>query len=494
MVFDFVLLAICIPRGQAKADTYLQLLTTIPILRDSTRVTSITPIGDFNADGWGDMAIGLITSFGFSRSFNALEIYYGGPAFDSIPDIYLTGDLQNMQICGVPNAQATSFGEVVTPLTDFNGDGFNDFAVSACAQCTHDYHNGRIYIYFGGPNADTIPDVKIDGDRGWDFLGRMLGSGDFNGDGFSDLMVSNGDQYYNGESVNIYFGSNPPDSTLDWIRAYPRGDTTIYSIGAGYDPNDDGYDDFSWTTQGELNFYWGGDSLGHQPVSYINTGYNFLNIDLSGDGVDDFMRFTNGSRRYLCLGGAPFDTVPDYPEFTWMWYPFIFHSLGHEDKLVLNNVAGQCLVVYDIAVPPDTIPIAYLPYYFQTLSASPDIGDINGDGTTEIALGDNNSQGEHINIYTITTTGIDGDNNILPLQPGIFSAYPNPFNSATTLTITGMAKAEIAIFDITGRLISSLNAENGRAIWDASAFPSGLYLARVVGKNKIQTIKLILLK
>jgi hypothetical protein len=73
------------------------------------------------------------------------------------------------------------------------------------------------------------------------------------------------------------------------------------------------------------------------------------------------------------------------------------------------------------------------------------------------------------------------------------SAYPNPFNSVTTITLTGAEQAEICIYDITGRLITTLHTVGDQALWDASGYSSGLYFARVAGE-KAGTIKLILLR
>jgi hypothetical protein len=73
------------------------------------------------------------------------------------------------------------------------------------------------------------------------------------------------------------------------------------------------------------------------------------------------------------------------------------------------------------------------------------------------------------------------------------SAYPNPFNSATTITLTGAEQAEIGIYDITGRLITTLHTIGGQALWDASAYSSGLYFARAAAE-KASTIKLVLVK
>jgi hypothetical protein len=73
------------------------------------------------------------------------------------------------------------------------------------------------------------------------------------------------------------------------------------------------------------------------------------------------------------------------------------------------------------------------------------------------------------------------------------TTYPNPFNSATTITLTGAEQAEIGIYDITGRLITTLHTIGGQALWDASAYSSGLYFARANGE-KATTIKLVLMK
>jgi hypothetical protein len=114
---------------------------------------------------------------------------------------------------------------------------------------------------------------------------------------------------------------------------------------------------------------------------------------------------------------------------------------------------------------------------------------INGEQYTTNLLNSNN----YLNIYTIVTTGINENEN-LPTKSVLLSAYPNPFNSSTTITLTGSSKADINIFDITGRRITTLSTNAGKAIWDASGLPSGVYFARTQSGQKTQSIKLILLK
>ena len=89
--------------------------------------------------------------------------------------------------------------------------------------------------------------------------------------------------------------------------------------------------------------------------------------------------------------------------------------------------------------------------------------------------------------------GINEGNNRLPDELTI-TAYPNPFNSSTMLSIGNGKIADIFIYDITGRRIAMLFAKEGKAVWDASAYTSGIYFAKASGKYNSSVIKLIYLK
>jgi hypothetical protein len=482
------LFVFCIINGNAQADAHLQQLTTIPVPRDSSTITSVTSVGDFNADGFPDLAVGVRKTTW--PAYEADYLFYGGVNFDSLPDLIFRDSSSNQAICP-SSLYRTLYGDKIAPLSDFNGDGFDDFATSAPSFCDDNYLQGRVYVYFGGPNPDTAPDLIINGSFNYDRLGQQLGSGNFYGNTFSDFIVLGGDRNY-GFHLQIYSGGNPPDTSYDWYY-YAGSHVDIYDLGGGYDPDGDSYDEFGWNNGSSMTVFAGGDTISHLPMYQNLFNYAFCPFDISGDNIDDFTRYIPGSGYFLCLGSANFDTIPDY-FMGWLGSDACrYHWAGQIDKVLGVDAGNQRFILSNISLPPDTIPFAYVPYNFDSRRVMPlNAGDMNGDGTDEILL-THNTPSPVINIYAIATTGID-DNNNLPTQPGILSAYPNPFNSATTLTISNADKAEISLFDITGRLITSLHAENGRAIWNASAFPSGLYIARVEGKDKIQSMKLILLK
>jgi hypothetical protein len=100
----------------------------------------------------------------------------------------------------------------------------------------------------------------------------------------------------------------------------------------------------------------------------------------------------------------------------------------------------------------------------------------------------------------ILTSVWESDGIEMPKETSL-SAYPNPFNAATTITVRGMQEAMIEIYDITGRKVAGLQTERGRAVWEAEGLSSGVYFARAVsgqtGTSAAQTvsaIKLVLIQ
>ena len=286
------LIFICALADFALANDYLWLITTITPGRDSTQITSVTPVGDYNADGHGDLLVGLRGTAGAHPWFEAADLYFGGPAFDSLPDMRFFGDPQNLDLCDLPGYQETCFGSVATPLGDFNGDSYDDFAVSAIAYCNHTVVGGRVYIYLGGPAADTMPDLVIDTYQDYDAFGYFLDDGDFNGDGLGDLLTGTRDVFY-GQRVYIYLGGAPPDTIHDWLCDYSGQHAHLANQSGGFDTDGDGFDDFAWqdqaTTPVSWHFFRGGAPPSPQP--YFTTqefSLGFREFDVSGDGVDDF--------------------------------------------------------------------------------------------------------------------------------------------------------------------------------------------------------------
>ncbi len=102
--------------------------------------------------------------------------------------------------------------------------------------------------------------------------------------------------------------------------------------------------------------------------------------------------------------------------------------------------------------------------------------------------------------YDPEPSGIKGKE-YMPIVAGL-SAYPNPFNSTTIITYSGMEGGEIEIYNINGQLIRKLGTEQnleGQIKWDAqdamgNKISSGIYFARARAGQIDKTLKLIYLR
>ena len=84
----------------------------------------------------------------------------------------------------------------------------------------------------------------------------------------------------------------------------------------------------------------------------------------------------------------------------------------------------------------------------------------------------------------------------------VINAYPNPFNSNTTITLQNMGNTfvKLDIIDLNGHIIDSIYSgylyekSTHTFLWDASENNSGIYIARISNNEQLLTHKIILLK
>ena len=89
----------------------------------------------------------------------------------------------------------------------------------------------------------------------------------------------------------------------------------------------------------------------------------------------------------------------------------------------------------------------------------------------------------------------------LPETFSLDRAYPNPFNPTTTLSFALPEDINVIleVYDINGRLIDKLvdctmKAGYHSIVWDSESHSSGLYFAKMIAGDFIQTQKLMLVK
>lgn len=163
---------------------------------------SVAGAGDVNGDGYDDVVVG---SWRYASETGRAYVYYGGPLPDAVPDLVFTGEAFNSQL-----------GLSVSSAGDFNGDGYPDLLVGAPNIAAS--RPGRAYIYYGGPHADSAPDIRLSGGEVDDYFGLSVASaGDVNQDGYADVIV--GAMYARAAAGNayIFYGGPAPDNIPDMV-------------------------------------------------------------------------------------------------------------------------------------------------------------------------------------------------------------------------------------------------------------------------------------
>jgi hypothetical protein len=157
--------------------------------------------GDFDADGFGDLAIGVPhEDFGTEGSetvdAGVVHILYGSPVSQtSGGTAYLSKSTS-----GVPG-DPTESDQMGTSLVaaDFDGDGYDDLAIGVPGERTvPGSFVGAVTVVRGGAEGMTTAhssswNLDKPGIPGTaspsDFFGWRLGAGDFDGDGHADLAI-----------------------------------------------------------------------------------------------------------------------------------------------------------------------------------------------------------------------------------------------------------------------------------------------------------------
>ncbi len=91
-------------------------------------------------------------------------------------------------------------------------------------------------------------------------------------------------------------------------------------------------------------------------------------------------------------------------------------------------------------------------------------------------------------VVTLTQFGAGSKNSIQPA--GTVSIYPNPTKGTAILDLTEPGLANIAVFDINGRIVLQTRAEN-RVELQLGNEPNGIYFVRVTRNGATTTLRLV---
>jgi hypothetical protein len=442
------------------------------------------------------------------------------------------------------------------PVVSFCADPGNDMLLRGIVVGTNgrgaavfrDFENGQFLLKTDLPggfvvsvatgyfNADTIPDLVVPDYFGGSFtiyLGTSTGmfsvgqtytveghctwvtTGDFNEDGKIDIVAAHNGS---GQPVNLYVYLGNGDGTFFRFQKYPtqldtpteiitapiNGDSTLdiaYSLsgpqrGAFFPGNNDG-------TFNAPNLIADPDIQGN------SQGFSLADID--HDGILDWISAQDFIDSIIVRQG----------DGTGMFVPTARISLPHPWDIETTDLDGDgdidiiasnldSIVIY-LQDPPGTfIPAATINsvHGAARLLAT----DLNDDGFPDLVFSSLDSSFSVAINKGITETAVARSVN-LPASVSLHPNFPNPFNPVTTIEYTiagirgggaGVSPVRLVVYDILGREIQTLVDEQKKpgsynVRWDASMFPSGVYICRldVVSGNEArvqQTMRMMLLK
>lgn len=265
---------------------------------------SVATAGDVNGDGYSDVIIG---DYRYNLNQGRAYIYFGGTNMNNIADVILTGEDIHY-----------AFGYSVARAGDINGDSFSDVIIGASEFSSN---TGKAYIYFGGSPMNDTSDLTMTGEAIADNFGfKVSSAGDINGNGFSDVIVSANYYGNNNGRVYIFYGgpivNNIPDVIMTGIGGYSLGS----SVSTGGDLNNDGFFDIligaeAFDYDRGLAFVYYGGAVMDTSSDITMSGESVFNhfgisvsggSDLNGDGLPDFVVGASGynsgrGRSYIYL-------------------------------------------------------------------------------------------------------------------------------------------------------------------------------------------------
>ena len=186
-------------------------------------------------------------------------------------------------------------------------------------------------------------------------------------------------------------------------------------------------------------------------------------------------------------------------------YPELGSGVFWDVSTSSSSYISACGIVQNI---PVIVGIAESGNVEWSFSLSENTGALNSiavNGANTVACGSILNNSDDYDIFAVLL--IDSGQSVNKFRPigerdiYLRQNYPNPFNPATTisfdLTHPGMVK--LNVFDVTGRLVSTLVDGNMIAgeynvMFDGAGLSSGIYFARLEAGKYMQTQKMVLLK
>ncbi len=331
---------------------------------------SVSNAGDVNGDGIDDFILGASDSSPNGAASGTAYVIFGQDGgFGSSFDLTTLNGSNGFAIEGV--SADDQLGIEVSGAGDVNGDGIGDLIVGAFLDDTNGGDAGAAYVIFGASSgfSATFDPSTLNGSNGFAILGAaagdnagrgVSGAGDFNGDGYADLIIgapgADGSSADSGSAYVIFGKGTSFSSSINLgslsgsngfkLNGIDLDDQVGVSVSSAGDVNGDGLDDLlisadnadpNGNRSGETYVVFGRTSAMSASINlsalsgsdgFVINGINSadrsgLSVssagDVNGDGYDDmiigaFLADPNGSasgQSYLVYGGDFSDAVTE---------------------------------------------------------------------------------------------------------------------------------------------------------------------------------------
>jgi len=426
------------------------------------RIASLA--GDINGDGYDDLIISEI--FADPAGAGAVYIYLGGNPFDNEVDFVLNG-ASYAQVLYIN----LNFGWFLSADNDFNNDGYDDLVIGSPGPSMS--WEGQIDVFLGGEPFDTESDFCLYGHNYFDFYGSFI-TGDLNGDGYDDLLSGHTED--NDYIIDIYPGCDdfPPNSSI----------TSLNMDSLGYDNKAIVSENIDTDSQDELIYTF----------ANIEPFYKTINL-LSFN--EEFQIIQNNS--------IPYNYI-DYGVISQIFFTDINND--EENDIVISSESDSyhhyagAINLYFGGTLLDTIPDLTMTgsvnfEYFGKVGYN--LGDVNGDGNTDILLGSSTHPigtiTDYVTIYTEENL-VSVQNETISLSTKLYN-FPNPFNPITTVYFSSELykqneQIELNIYNIRGQNIRqfSIYYPQSSITWNGTdqnnnPVSSGVYLYKLKSGNRI---------
>lgn len=404
-------------RGTASPDvTFMGSLTPGTGGDKFADLESLSSAGDINGDGIDDIIAGAYKNDRGGGDRGAAYIFFGSTTWSNTTiDTATTVSNTTSDVTFLGKVNSDYFGSAVAGIGDVNGDGLDDFAVGANQyDVGGTLSAGAVYVFFGAGNLSGNKNLGTTASADFTVLGgeknlsgvqlgfSVSGAGDFNGDGFDDILIgvpapSSGEAYVIFGSASLSGTRNlkttgSPDFTV-LGRSTELDDDLGRSLSGGGDINGDGFDDILVgvpyaplgggisNDRGAAYVFFGGRSVSGvtKNLSTANASADFTVLgppgtnprlsegisiagDINDDGFDDFIISGQNIRTHgLDNKGAAY---------------IFFGSSTLSGKSIDLSDSGQADLTFVGKVVND--------YLGRSVSGA---GDVNDDGVADLIMG-----------------------------------------------------------------------------------------------------------